>query len=512
MSATVSHALRWWAKERSGQDALVVGDDSLTYRELEHWTSRIARRLGELGVEPGDRVGVVGLNSMQWAAAALGIVKYGAILVPLNNRFKRRELAGILEDMTPALVLGDEAFAEVIDGLSAGDGRTVTFAPLSSLDELREGEPDDFRRDRDPADPMIIMMTSGSTGRPKGVVYTNAGLLGMMFEWSLMEETIRPGVRIFLPTPFAFAPGTVWGLMRAITFGGTLVFQQRFDPAEAVRLLEKHAVHVSLGGPMVYEQMAKTAEFETAVFPHLRTAITGGARVDIELLEKWMAKGLPIRQLYGMSEVGGITTATSAPDAFDHPDTCGRGGIFSEFKVIRPDGTECDPGEQGEIVSRGPGVMAGYWNAPEQTAATLRDGWVHGSDAGVVTEDGRLKFVDRVKDIIISGGINISPAEIESVIAAIAGVEEVVVLGARDEKYGEVPAAVVRLADGATTVDEVLEVCRRELADFKIPRFVIARDTPLPRLAHGKLNKVEIRDEYCDLADRFEPVAAKAAS
>lgn len=504
MSMTVSHALRWWATERAQQTALVVGADSVTYADLENWTSRFARAMSEQGVRPGDRVGVVGKNSLHWAIAAIAVIKLGAVLVPMNNRFRNRELAGVVTKFTPRLVLGDEGFEQTFSDIRS-PGTGPDFQRLDTLQDFSTGRPDSFRGDVDPSDPMIIMLTSGSTGAPKGVVYTNASILGMIFEWSLMEDTIRPGVKIFLPIPFAFAPGTVWGLMRTMTLGGTLVFQERFNPAEAVRLLQDYDIEVTLGGPIIYEQMSLTSEFETAEFPHLKTAITGGARVPVELLQKWMKKGLPIRQLYGMSEIGGITTATMARDAFGHPDTCGRGGVFSEFKVVRDDGTECEAGEHGQILSRGPGVMLRYWNEEEQTAKTLVDGWVRSGDVGFKTEEGRLKFVERSKDIIISGGINIAPAEIESVIAGLDGVEEVVVLGAKDEKYGEVPAAIVRCSDALTT-EQIVTECRKQLADFKIPRYVVRRSDPLPRLAHGKLAKVEIREEYSDLERRFERV------
>lgn len=495
MSATVSHALRWWARTKPSATALVVGGRELTYVELENWSSRVAEDLARRGARPGDRVGVIGRNSLEWAVAALGVLKAGCILLPLNNRFKQRELLSIARDMTPSFVMGDSEFAEVAPALPG----CPVFIPLGELEDLLTGPDLDFRRDRAPDEPMIIMMTSGSTGRPKGVVYTNSSILGAVFEWMIMEDTIRPGLRTFCPVPFAFAPATVWGLMRTVTLGGTLVFQNKFDAADAVRLLQEYDVQVSLGGPIIYEQMARTPEFENAEFPSLKTAITGGARVPVELLEKWMKKGLPIRQLYGMSEMGGIATATSAADAFQHPGTCGYGGIFSEVKVVREDGTECAPGEQGSIIARGPAQMLGYWNNPDLTCEVkTEDGWISGGDAGLFTDDGRLKFVDRTKDLIISGGINISPAEIEMVIGAIDGVVEVTVLGVADDKYGEVPAAVARL-NGGLTADDVLSVCREQLADFKVPRHIIVRREPLPRLAHGKIAKVEVRREYADL-------------
>ncbi len=507
MSMTVSSAVRWWARQKPDQVALIVGDDSTTYAELENWTSRVARSLAERGVREGDVIGVIGRNTLQWAVTAVAVVKLGAVLLPLNNRFKRRELAGVISEMGARIVLGDTDFIETFadmrlteagDPPGPDDSGAVEFIPLSWVSERRDGAPDQYRGDRDPNEAMLVMLTSGSTGRPKGVIYTNTSILAMIFEWSLMEETVRPGIRIFLPVPFAFAPGTVWGLMRTMTLGGTLVFQNRFDANEAIELLQKHDVQVCLGGPIIYEQMARTPAFETAKFPHLRTAITGGARVPVELLRTWLDKGLAIRQLYGMSEVGGITTATTAEDAFDHPDSCGYGGIFSEFKVVRPDGTECEPGEEGEILSRTPGATPGYWNDPQQTASLLRDGWIHSNDVGYVTEDGRLKFVDRARDLIISGGINISPAEIESVIGTIPGVEEVVVISAPNDRYGEVPAAIVRLTDG-TSVAQVLAVCNEQLADFKVPRFIVDRVDPLPRLASGKIAKAVVRAEYPDI-------------
>lgn len=499
MSITVASAVRWWGRNRADQAALIVDGDSVTYAELECWSSRLARALRDQGVQHGDAVGVIGRNSMQWAVAAIAIVKLGAVLLPLNNRFKQRELASVLTDMRPVLVLGDSEFTDPIEAVAAESAQQFRFAPLTTVDEYRDGSPDHFQDHSEPHHPLAILMTSGSTGRSKGVTYTNAGVLGTIFEWSLMEETIRPGVRIFASVPFAFAPATIWGLMRVATLGGTLIFQTRFDPTDAIELLQKHEVQVCLGGPIIYEQMASTEAFATAEFPHLKTAITGGARVPVELLRTWMAKGLPIRQLYGMSEVGGITTATSAEDAADHPDSCGSGGIFSDFKVVRPDGTECDVDETGEILSRTPGVMAGYWNDAEKTAEVLQDGWVHSGDVGYVTSEGRLKFVARSKDLIISGGINISPAEIESVIGAIPGVEEVVVISASDPKYGEVPAAILRM-DGTVGVDDVAAVCQAELADFKIPRYIVERTEPLPRLASGKIAKVDVREEYPDVS------------
>jgi fatty-acyl-CoA synthase len=223
------------------------------------------------------------------------------------------------------------------------------------------------------------------------------------------------------------------------------------------------------------------------------------------LLEAWGAKGVKLRQIYGMTEAGGVATATLAVDADEHPDTCGTGSVFTEFKIVDEDGTECAPGESGEIVLSGPGVTPGYWRDPQSTAQALRDGWLHSGDLGTTTPDGRLKFIDRLKDLIISGGINISPIEIEQAIAQLDGVEEVAVISAADEKFGETPAAIV-VATGEHDPQRLIDHCGRLLADYTVPRYVVFRDDPLPRLPSGKLAKVAIRSEYADIAQAYAKV------
>jgi fatty-acyl-CoA synthase len=206
-----------------------------------------------------------------------------------------------------------------------------------------------------------------------------------------------------------------------------------------------------------------------------------------------------------MTEAGGVATGTLVRDAETHPDTCGTGSIFTEFRVLRADGTDCDPDEPGEIVLRGPGMTPGYWQDPATTAAAIRDGWLHSGDLGARTADGRLRFVDRLKDLIITGGINVSPGEIEAVVAAVEGVAEVVVISAPDEKFGETPAAIV-VAAGPLDAATVIEACNVGLSSYKVPRYVVIRTDPLPRLPNGKVAKVAVREEYRDVANTHPKV------
>ncbi|MBS9375053.1 class I adenylate-forming enzyme family protein [Rhodococcus sp. B50] len=504
MASTVGSALYWWAKTKGEQNAIIVADEALTYRELQDWSSRVARMIVDRGVETGQRVGVLGPNSLTWPVVALAVLKAGAVLVPLNPRFKPAELRKVADDSGLSMVVAPSEFTTLVeDARTLGDSfETLTFDDVAPL---REGDRDDFRIDLEPDDPTALLFTSGSTGMSKGVVCTNRTLLNIVFEATLTEEGFRPGSTSLLVLPLVFTPGLVWGLVMTTVLGGTLIIEKELEPNRAAKLLGDHEVQAIFGVPLIFEAISRSPEFEKADLSSLRTAIVGGAAVAPALLKRWADKGVALRQIYGMTEAGGVATATLVSEAFDHPDSCGSGSIFTEVKVVRDDGTEADPGEEGEILLRGPGVTPGYWNDPESTATALRDGWLHSGDLGTLDADGRVKFVDRLKDLIITGGINISPVEIERVISEIPGVEEVAVIAASDERFGETPAAIVTVKDG---IDEatIVEHCDRLMADYKVPRYVVIRDEPLPRLPSGKLSKTAIRSDYRDVAERFDKV------
>jgi fatty-acyl-CoA synthase len=495
MAATLASALRWWARTRGEDAAVILEDDTLSFRALQDWTSRVGEALVARGVQPGDRVGVLGGNSLEWAAAALGVLKAGAVLVPLNPRLVGPELHKIVEASGASMIVHEPAFEPVLKEVVAM-GASLETVGLDAIGELREGGPNDFVVDVDPEAPCMVIFTSGTTGLSKGVICTNRQLLSIAFEASLTEEGMRPGGRTLLVLPLAFTPGLVWGLSLSAILGTTLVVEKTLDPVRAVDLIEKHRIGALFGVPLIFGAIASAPNFATADLSSLTSAFTGGAPVPVPLLQAWAAKGVKLRQIYGMTEAGGVATATLVKDAAEHPDTCGTGSVFTEFRVVRPDGTDADPGENGEIILRGPGMTPGYWGDPETTAQAIRAGWIRSGDLGTTTDDGRLRFVDRVKDLIITGGINVSPVEIEQVIAAIPGVSEVAVIRAADEKFGETPAAIV-VADPAVTVEAR---CNAELSSYKVPRYVVLRPEPLPKLPNGKLAKVAIREEYADVA------------
>ncbi|WP_020661478.1 class I adenylate-forming enzyme family protein [Amycolatopsis benzoatilytica] len=504
MSATVGAALAWWAANTPEAAAFVFEEETLDYATAEAWSSRIAQHLRAEGVREGDRVGLFAPNSVPWPVAALGVVKAGAVLVPLNSRFKAAELRKVLADAGADVVIADDALKGVVDEASTRGG-PVTVVPFSAVDVLRAGPETSFRVDRAEDEPIAIIFTSGSTGRSKGVVLTNRTLLSIVFEATLVEAGFHRGSSTLLVLPLAFTPGLVWGLLMTTVLGGKLVIEKELSPSRAVRLIEQHRIEAIFGVPLVYQALASAPEFAGADLESLRSAVVGGAAVPVALLQAWAAKNVALRQIYGMTEAGGIATSTPVHEFREHPDTCGRGHIFTEVMVVADDGTPAPAGQPGELVIRGPGVTPGYWDSPEVNAEVFRDGWLHSGDLGVTDEDGRIRFVDRLKDLIITGGINVSPVELEQVVDAIDGIAESVVIAVPDPKFGETPAVIAHAAPGVSEAD-VVAACSEVLADFKVPRYVVLREEPLPRLPSGKISRTAVREQYAGLTEQYAKV------
>lgn len=502
MATTLASALRWWARTKGDQAAIIFGDREIGYRELHELSGRLARKLAGDGVKPGDRVGILSPNCLFWPVAALAVLKTGAVLVPLNSRLKSAEIRKIADDAQLDAVIAASELIDVANEASAA-GSAFTVWSLDIVDAQQTGAADDFAVEVAPAEPIAVIFTSGSTGLSKGVILTHQTLMGMVLENTLTEEGFRPGTVTLLLLPLAFTPGLVYGLMITTVLGGTLIVEPDLQPERAVRLIEQHRVRSLFGVPLVFQALAGAPGFDDADLSSLQTAIVGGAAVPVDLLRRWAAKGVLLRQIYGMTEAGGVATATLRADALDHPESCGIGSIFTEVQVVDIDGRHCPPDEPGEIVIRGPGVTPGYWGDPQSTATALRQGWLHSGDLGIRDGEGRIRFLDRMKDLIISGGINISPVEIETAIATLPGVAEVAVLAAADPRFGETPAAIVTPADGVLDAAEVVRHCETVLADYKVPRYVVIHDGPLPRLPNGKLDKPAIRAAYRDVAERF---------
>ena len=287
--------------------------------------------------------------------------------------------------------------------------------------------------------------------------------------------------------------------------GATLVLEPAFDATRALDLIEQQRISVFMAVPLIYQQMADLPRFATADLSSLRIASTGGAAVPPALLQTYLDREVIVVQTYALTEATAGGTTLPSHDGLRKLGSAGVPAMHSELRVVREDGEPCAVGEVGEISIRGPEVMVGYWNNPEATAAALVDGWLRTGDLGYLDEEGYLFVVDRAKDMLISGGLNVYPAEIEKLLAALPGVAELAVIGVPDREWGETPA-VIAVGDDAVTPASVLEACRGVLADFKMPRYLVVRTEPLPRNMSGKVLKRELRTAYHDLQSTATPI------
>jgi len=498
VSFTITSALAWWVRECPDRVAISVEDQDLSYKELYEWSARVARYLLDQGVMAGDRVAVISMNSMEYAVLEIAIVRIGAIVAPLSFRSAVPELRESFVNLTPALIFADEdRMPLVCDALRNGERPGIralsTIRALSASGATTEPVHD---HEPDPDDPVFIIGTSGSTGRPKGVVESHRSVVTYAAEFVLMEPRCGSGANVLLVGPFSSSSGTLL-LMQFLVAGNSLYIERQFKPARALELLVKHRITMFLAASVFHERIAALEEFATADLSGLYFSQTGGARISTDLLSAWRAKGVVLRQAYGCTEAGGAWAARDDV-AVSAPHKCGRGGMFTNYAIRTSDGKFAAPGESGEILIRSPCLSPGYWNDPSATAAAFENGWLHTGDIGVLDETGNLTFIDRSKDIIISGGLNISSIEIENVISQIDGVHEVAVIAAAHPDFGETPLAIVHADTARVTSDLIIERCLERLARYKVPRFVVLEPDPLPRLVSGKISKVALRDRYRD--------------
>jgi fatty-acyl-CoA synthase len=400
-------------------------------------------------------------------------------------------LAGSLRALLPGVRawIATENATENATGDADGDatGDAPGSLPYESLLAAADPEPRDQPVSLD--DPCLIMYTSGTTGRPKGAVLTHGNMTWaclnqiLGFDIALDERTLALG-------PLFHIGGLNGTVNPTLLRGGCVVVVRSFDPAHTLAVIASQRVNSFFAVPTMLDAMAHDPTFTTRDLSCLRTVAAAGAPLPLPTLRAWLERGVTVQQAYGMTEAAPSGTVLESADAVRHAGSAGRAQFFTDVRVRRPDGSETAPGEVGEVVLSGPNIMAGYWNDPEQTAEVLRDGWYHSGDAGAVDEDGYLYIRDRYKDLIISGGENVYPAEVESALLELPGIVEAAVVGVPDEKWGEVGLAF--LVGAERPAEQIRLSLRQHLAGFKIPRYVRFVDA-LPKTATGKIRKSELR-------------------
>ncbi len=349
-------------------------------------------------------------------------------------------------------------------------------------------------------DPCLIMYTSGTTGRPKGALLTHGNMT-----WSCLNQILgfdfTPDERTLGLAPLFHIGGLNGTLNPTLLRGGCVVLVRGFDPAGTLAVVAEQRVTSFFAVATMLDAMGKQPAFHTLDLSALRTIGAAGAPLPLPVLRTWLDRGVTVQQAYGMTESAPAGTVLDSADAVTRIGSAGKQQFFVDVRVVRPDGTECDPGEVGEVVLSGANIMAGYWEAPQATAEVIRDGWYHSGDAGSVDEDGYLYIRDRYKDMIISGGENVYPAEVESAMLELPEVSEVAVIGVPDPHWGEVGLAVVVPTPGAVPDPDALRTALREkLAGFKVPKEV-RYVTELPKTATGKIRKPDLRSTYSPRSD-----------
>jgi len=495
MDGRLIDAIKWWARERADQDAIVSSTDRVTHGELERWSAAIGDWLVSEGLQAGDRVTINAANSLAWCVLARAVMEVGAILAPISPRFTLSEARYVLGRYEPKLVFHDEA-REAITREALADSSGVKLWQLDIVGRFRQAAAQSVREvqpDITPDTPVVIIGTSGSTGYPKGVVYSHRTLTGHFADLALAYAHATDGPRVMMFGPLNMSAG-YYVLMMALVYGGTVFVEDGFDPVKTLRRIEEDRITILMGVPVFFERMAACKEFATTDMSSVRMVQSGGARISQRLIEAWRSKGLVFQQMFAQTEAP-ASSLNPISSSITCPQSCGRGLPLTRVATIDEHGNFSPMGTPGEIVIQGPSVMVGYWRDPEATAKVKVDGWLRTGDLGVMNEHGLLTFLDRLKDIIISGGMNISAAEIERVVMDFPGVEEVAAIAAQDERFGETPMVVVYAPEGLD-VAALIAHCNQHLSDYKVPRYVAVHAEPLPRLAVGKLSKTALRKQY----------------
>ena len=480
---------------------------NVSYAQLNQRASRCAEFLREQwGVQPGERVAVLAHNCAEYVELLYACGKLGAVMVSLNWRLSVEELRGIVEDARPsALVFGPE-FDRA--GLALADAFGIARRML--LDDPRDSvasyEASLARASgttvvmpwRRHDDIWYLLYTSGTTGKPKGVIQT----WGMAFT-NAVNGILAAGLRrddtLLSVLPFFHTGGLNLYMNPMVMCAGTTIIMRQFDVDKTMDLLEG-GVTVMFGVPAIYLFLSQNPRFEAADFSKVRSWACGGAPIPRNLLERYLAKNATICFGFGMTETGPTVFLTDEATARRKVGTVGKPVMYVETKVV-DSATRRTLGanQRGELLLRGPGITPGYWNNPQATAKAFEDGWLCSGDIAYFDEEGDYYIVDRSKDMYISGGENVYPAEVENVLFQLEGVAEAAVIGVHDEKWGEVGKAIIALKPGAQLgAEAVISHCKAKLAGFKVPKQVVFV-AALPRNAAGKVEKTRLRSEYGDL-------------
>jgi long-chain acyl-CoA synthetase len=499
MSLNLASILTGTAARSPTSPAVRLGAEALTYAELDDRSARLATLLRERGLERGERVGVMLPNVLEFPVAYYGVLRAGGVVVPMNVLLKRREIAFYLEDSGAKLLLAWHGFAaEARDGAADAGTEMIEVEPESFAAMLAGQEPTPGLAETDEEDTAVILYTSGTTGKPKGAELTHANLFRNADVSSRTTSEIAAGDVVFGGLPLFHSFGQTVSMNASLMVGACLTLVPRFDPGEALETMQRDRVTHFYGVPTMYGALLHHPGRESYDTSSLRTCITGGASMPVEVLRGFeQAFGAIVLEGYGLSETSPVA-CSNHPDRERKPGSIGTPLEGVEMRVVDEDDNEVPQGEVGEIVIRGHNIMKGYWQRPDATEEAMRGGWFHSGDMARVDEEGYFYIVDRKKDLIIRGGYNVYPREVEEVLYEHPKIREAAVVGVPHDEWGEEIGAAVVVHDGeGLDPEEVSAYVKERIAAYKYPRLVWFVEE-LPKGPTGKILKREI--------ERPEPV------
>lgn len=485
------HTYNWISKRTAlSADRIALIDihtgERLSYAMLQNRIDRWASFFHAKGFTKGDRIAVYSPNKPELFAILFACERAGLIYVPLNWRLSQAELQGVLDDCQPVLMLYDEGFEASVQPL-----QLAAASRLTVIEQVTGSSGDSFEVINKPEDPWMIIYTGGTTGAPKGVVLSysaiNWNALNTIATWGLTENDVTIN---YMPL---FHTGGLNALSIPLFMaGGIVVIGHQFDAEAALRATNDYEATISLFVPTMYQMMIQTDYFKRSSFPSMACFLSGGAPCPETVYRSFYAKGLCFKEGYGLTEAGPNNFFIRPVEAVRKIGSVGKSMLFNDIAIRDEKGNLCLQGEIGELFVKGPHMFSGYWNNPAQTTETIQDGWIRTGDLAKVDSDGDTYIVGRKKDMIITGGENVYPQEVEQCLITYDGIREVAVVGMSDDVWGEKVVAFVSVHDNEKVDrDSLLSHCKHTLASYKIPKEIIVVPE-LPKTPVGKINKNEL--------------------
>jgi len=489
------------ARTAGAPTAILFEDAAYSFAQVYERCTRLAHALRGLGVERGDRVAYLGPNHPSFYETLFASGLLGAVLLPLNTRLAPPEHEFILRDAKPAVLIWSPATANSVEkmgadipvqhlvSLGATTARGVCYEALlaaASTQAIDEAVGLD--------DLCMIQYTSGTSGRPKGVMLTHGNVTWNAFN-VLVDIDLGTDEVNLVVAPMFHTAGMNNSFLPTFLKGGKTIMMAAWNPDEALELIARHRVTCMVGVPTLFQTMAQSPRWQDADLSSVRTLLCGGAPVPVSLIDLYQSRGLRFLQGYGLTETSPNATWLRPEAAGRKIGSAGKSCFFSDLKIVAPDGSLAETGGRGEVLAQGPNITPGYWGMPEATAAAFIDGdWLQTGDAAFADEEGYIFIVDRIKDMIISGGENVYPVEVENALYQHPAISECAVIGIADERWGEVGRAFLVLKGGEQVTDQELrDFLAERLAGYKIPKSYVRMDQ-LPRTATGKLLKRQLRE------------------